>query len=61
MINAQEELPKGFTCECGVEYRFPLYVYAHWRTALDFTCPECKRSYTVITGNARLKKEKSSS
>jgi hypothetical protein len=44
-------LPKGFTCDCGAVHGFPPYVYAHWDEILQFTCPNCERTYEVLHGN----------
>jgi hypothetical protein len=48
--------PKGFTCKCGEFHLYPLCVYAHWREVLDFTCPKCNAQYSVMFGNAKLKR-----
>ncbi len=47
------ELPKGFKCKCGKFHRFHVWVYAHWRELLDFTCDECGQKYTVVMGHAK--------
>lgn len=54
------KLPLGYTCKCGVENRFHIYVYAHWDTQLEHTC-ECGRKNKVLRGVVtigRLKKDK---
>ena len=43
------ELPKGFTCSCGVFTRFPGYVYAHWDDTFRVNC-ECGKSNTLRRG-----------
>ena len=45
-------LPKGFTCDCGREHKFPLYVYAHWNILLTMTCESCSRTYEIQNGVA---------
>ena len=46
---------KGIQCECGLFSPFSAYVYAHMREVLLFTCPRCKRGYSVFCGIAKLK------
>ena len=48
-------LPKGFTCDCGREERYPAYVYAHWNTALTYTC-DCGQKWSLFRGIARKEK-----
>lgn len=48
----EKDLPKGFTCFCGVFYKYPAYVYAHWKDELVFTCPDCHNKYLIIEGIA---------
>lgn len=47
-----EDLPKGFDCECGEHHVYPLYVFAHWTDELVFSCDICKRTYTIQYGEA---------
>jgi hypothetical protein len=51
-MKKEKPLPKGFTCDCGALHSFPPYVYAHWDVPLQFTCPNCKRCFEVLHGNA---------
>ena len=37
---------------CAHERKFPLYVFAHWDEALDTTCEQCGKAYTVRRGYA---------
>ncbi len=53
MPKIKEEVVKGFTCSCGKFNRYELYVYAHWRDPLKFTC-ECGRRYSIVCGFADL-------
>jgi hypothetical protein len=48
----EPQLPEGVTCACGEFTKFPPYVYAHWDIELVFTCPQCKRKYTILGGTA---------
>ena len=45
-----KKLTKGFVCQCGQEHLFPVYVFAHWDDLLVFKCPECSRSYEIVSG-----------
>lgn len=52
---------KGFTCSgCNTYHSFPAYVYAHWTTALIFTCPAtvggeaCGKRVSILGGKVRL-------
>jgi hypothetical protein len=47
------DLPKGYTCACGKEHRFPSYVYAHWDMLLTHTC-ECGRENEMVRGIVRI-------
>lgn len=47
----------GVNCRCGAYHPFGGWVYAHWRTRLIFTCPDCGSTYTVIMGTYKLKKK----
>lgn len=38
---------KGFTCECGVYYNHPAYVYAHTKDSLIHTCDNCLRKHRI--------------
>ena len=53
---ASGENPKGFTCECGMEHEYSLYVFAHWYEALVHTCPNCNRKHEILCGVAALVK-----
>lgn len=35
--------PKGITC-CGVLHEWGVWVFAHTRMLLIFTCPKCKKT-----------------
>ena len=48
---------EGVKCECGEFTPFGLYVAAHWRERLDFTCPKCQARYTVQAGKVKPKKK----
>lgn len=52
----KRNLPKGFTCTCGVEHTFPLYVFAHWDEPLIHTC-DCGAKHTILQGKALRTKE----
>lgn len=43
------ELPKGWTCTCGLFHRFSLWVYAHWDIEITTTC-DCGRQVTFLGG-----------
>jgi len=47
-----DKLPKGFMCKCGVWHSFPMYVYAHFREPLTYTCERCNRRYEILLGVA---------
>lgn len=47
------DMPKGFTCECGLYHPFSAYVYAHWTQRLTHACP-CGRKHLVYAGDATL-------
>lgn len=32
------DLPKGWTCDCGLEHRFHPWVYAHWGIFITGRC-----------------------
>jgi len=40
----------GFTCICGREEKFPMYVYAHWYEHLTFICPDCQKAWLMCAG-----------
>lgn len=42
--------PKGFTCKCGEEHVFGVWVAAHWDMELLHTCPKCGRQSKVCQG-----------
>ena len=44
-------LKDGFICTCGRAHKFPMYVYAHYRKRLAFTCP-CGVSWDIQAGVA---------
>lgn len=48
------DTPKGFTCECGKEHEFSLYVYSHWDIQLVHSCEACGREHTILRGRAYL-------
>lgn len=48
---SREFQPKGFTCTCGKEQTFPLYVYAKWDIPLVFTC-DCGKKWDLLRGRA---------
>jgi len=54
MTRAKMSLPQGYTCKCGAEHDFPLYVFAHWRDELTHTCSECGSRYSIFEGRATL-------
>jgi hypothetical protein len=54
----ESNVRKGFTCECGKEYSFPLYVYAHWTEELNHTC-DCGRVHKIRNGMVWLAKQRS--
>lgn len=56
---ADNELPKGFTCECGEFHEFSPYVYAHWSATLGCLC-RCQRVYEVCKGKATMIPQKKS-
>ena len=44
------DLPKGYTCECGNFHEFPMYYYAHWYEELIHTCEKCGRKNLLCEG-----------
>lgn len=50
----EKEQPKGYTCECGAEHKFPAYVFAHWYEELFHTCDKCGAKHSVLRGHAQL-------
>jgi hypothetical protein len=42
---------KGYTCICGVYHKFDMYVYAHPRDILVYTC-DCGHKVKVIMMHA---------
>ena len=46
--------PRGFTCECGHEVKYPPYVFARWNEELIHTCTECGAKHTITEGIAIL-------
>lgn len=50
---AMRDSNKGFTCECGKEHAFGLYVAAHWNERMEHTC-ECGRHHEVFRGYVKL-------
>lgn len=50
----EDDLPKGFTCECGENHDFPAYVHAHWYEVLIHTCKKCQRQHRILRGRATL-------
>jgi hypothetical protein len=49
-----EQLPKGYTCACGMEHKYPSYVYAHWREVLTHECDKCGRKNKTVCGVATI-------
>lgn len=45
-------LPSGFKCHCGIEHKYPPYVYGHWDIELQMTCSSCQRQYALLRGKA---------
>ncbi|HET6331044.1 MAG TPA: hypothetical protein VFF76_09680 [Holophagaceae bacterium] len=44
-----KELPKGYTCACGLYHAFSAYVFAHWNDQLKHDCP-CGMTWTLVQG-----------
>lgn len=51
-----EAQAKGFTCECGTQHDFGMYVMSHWDTVLIHTCAACGAQHSVVRGVAKLKR-----
>ena len=47
---AKKKMAKGFTCFCGENHRFHIYVASHWQDVLVFQCPKCERGFEVLEG-----------
>lgn len=54
IIPQENQLPKGFICECGEYHKFGVYVVAHWQDRLTHTCDNCQRTHLVWQGKASL-------
>jgi hypothetical protein len=50
-------IPLGFTCECGRVHKFAAYVYAHWREVLIHSC-ECGLNHDIQYGLASVSEVK---
>ena len=44
------ELPKGYTCLCGAEHAFHVWVFSHWDIPLTHTCEKCGSINTIQRG-----------
>lgn len=44
--------PTSYTCLCGTEWTFPLWVYAHWNQTILHACDTCGREYEILMGRA---------
>lgn len=40
----------GHTCSCGHEWKWPMYVFAHYRDEIKFTCPKCQEQVMICEG-----------
>jgi hypothetical protein len=49
-IRDDKGTPVGVRCLCGNENRFSVWVYAHWRMKITFTCPSCHAKCTLLRG-----------
>ena len=49
---SENELPKGFTCECGRYHEFDMYYFAHFDEVMIYTCPDCEQKYNLLRGKA---------
>lgn len=52
MAVKEDDLPKGYTCACGITHAYPMYVFAHWRDELTHSC-SCGRKAIIVCGIAR--------
>jgi predicted nucleic acid-binding Zn-ribbon protein len=43
-------MKKGYTCKCGHQHRFTLWVFAHYDETLIHFCPDCGRENTFKKG-----------
>lgn len=56
MAENNDELIKGFDCECGERHDYPVYVLAHYDEPFLHTCAKCKRKHAILRGRAVLVK-----
>lgn len=56
MATKEDDVIKGFDCECGEHHTYPPYVFAHYDEPLLHTCEKCGRRHTILQGRARLVK-----
>ena len=50
-----QNLPRGYTCDCGKFNKYSLYVFAHWTIELVHTC-ECGKKWRILRGKANLER-----
>jgi hypothetical protein len=48
IIRDEKGYPSGHICNCGENYRWPGYVFAHWREGVNFTCPKCNQIFSIL-------------
>jgi hypothetical protein len=51
VVYDEKNEPIGNECDCGTIHKWPLYVFAHFDEELCFTCPECNRQCTILSGD----------
>jgi hypothetical protein len=49
-IRNENGITIGHKCDCGNEWKWPAYVFAHYDAELKFTCPKCQEQVIICEG-----------